>query len=318
MKGYVSEQALAAYAQLVAETQGLNFSEEETYDFTRCVRPNGSAYGTGGRCRKGTQMAKIEAVKKTEPAEPDVGKSSSPSRSGAKVKVFKPDPGVAGERARKKLANLLSEYTKLEQDHYAKFAKSHKLSDVELGSVLHYSANGYIAMNILMRGRKPPEGAYKGAGGAKSGPVIANEAIVGLQSAMKKLPKYEGDVQRGIRVSREEVDKFFKVGGIYSDPAVQSSSAGKARSNESYGTVFGNRAIDYNKATAKGSAQNTALNTVGVTLRISGDHGGRYLGRGSAAKGEEEVLIPPGQPFKVRKISKMPMHIIVELEAVSS
>jgi hypothetical protein len=27
----------------------------ETFDFTRCVRPNGTAYGTGGKCRKGTE-----------------------------------------------------------------------------------------------------------------------------------------------------------------------------------------------------------------------------------------------------------------------
>lgn len=29
----------------------------ENYDYTRCVRPDGSAYGTGGKCRKGTESA---------------------------------------------------------------------------------------------------------------------------------------------------------------------------------------------------------------------------------------------------------------------
>lgn len=29
-----------------------------SYDFTRCVRPDGSSYGTGGKCRKGTESAK--------------------------------------------------------------------------------------------------------------------------------------------------------------------------------------------------------------------------------------------------------------------
>ena len=62
MKGYVSEQALAAYSQFVAEAQGLNFSEGETYDFTRCVRPDGSAYGTRGKCKKGTEGAKEVAA----------------------------------------------------------------------------------------------------------------------------------------------------------------------------------------------------------------------------------------------------------------
>lgn len=45
--------------------QALGFSEEvsgkvaemldETFDFTRCVRPDGTAYGTGGKCRKGME-----------------------------------------------------------------------------------------------------------------------------------------------------------------------------------------------------------------------------------------------------------------------
>ncbi len=32
----------------------------ENYDYTRCVRPNGTAYGTGGTCRKGTPAEKEE------------------------------------------------------------------------------------------------------------------------------------------------------------------------------------------------------------------------------------------------------------------
>jgi len=34
------------------------------YDFTRCVRPNGSAYGTGGKCRKGREEALSQRVGK--------------------------------------------------------------------------------------------------------------------------------------------------------------------------------------------------------------------------------------------------------------
>jgi len=31
---------------------------EEFFDFTRCVRPDGTAYGTRGRCRSGTEAAR--------------------------------------------------------------------------------------------------------------------------------------------------------------------------------------------------------------------------------------------------------------------
>jgi hypothetical protein len=63
MKGHISEEALAAYTQLVADSLGVDFSEGgDTYDFTRCVRPDGSSYGSRGKCRKGTEAgAKQEA-----------------------------------------------------------------------------------------------------------------------------------------------------------------------------------------------------------------------------------------------------------------
>jgi hypothetical protein len=53
--GGFTDEALEAYQKAVAEKEGVEFSEEGTYDFTTCIRPDGSAYGTGGTCRKGTE-----------------------------------------------------------------------------------------------------------------------------------------------------------------------------------------------------------------------------------------------------------------------
>jgi hypothetical protein len=53
MLGNFSSDALAAFQNLVAE----GLSEEEVFDFARCVRPDGSVYGTGGKCRKGREQA---------------------------------------------------------------------------------------------------------------------------------------------------------------------------------------------------------------------------------------------------------------------
>lgn len=39
-------------------------NEQDFYDFTRCVRPDGSAYGTGGTCRKGREEALSNRVGK--------------------------------------------------------------------------------------------------------------------------------------------------------------------------------------------------------------------------------------------------------------
>lgn len=60
MKGSFSEESLRQFSDLVAQTQSADFSEGEVYDFTRCVRPDGSAYGTRGTCRKGTEGAAQE------------------------------------------------------------------------------------------------------------------------------------------------------------------------------------------------------------------------------------------------------------------
>jgi hypothetical protein len=65
MTGSFSEEALRAYAELAAQKQGLNFAEgDDHYDFTRCVRPDGSAYGTKGQCKSGTQKADTNDAKK--------------------------------------------------------------------------------------------------------------------------------------------------------------------------------------------------------------------------------------------------------------
>ena len=48
--GGFSEEALNAYQQAIVEEKELDFSESGTYDFARCVRPDGSAFGTKGKC----------------------------------------------------------------------------------------------------------------------------------------------------------------------------------------------------------------------------------------------------------------------------
>lgn len=61
-----AEEAREAYGYSFSEavSDDFPFVEEavttllSSYDFTRCVRPDGSSYGTGGKCRKGTESAK--------------------------------------------------------------------------------------------------------------------------------------------------------------------------------------------------------------------------------------------------------------------
>jgi hypothetical protein len=53
--GGFTEEALEAYQKALAEQAGTDFAEGDSYDFTTCIRPDGSAYGTRGKCRKGTE-----------------------------------------------------------------------------------------------------------------------------------------------------------------------------------------------------------------------------------------------------------------------
>jgi len=57
MTGSFSEESLIKFNQLASEIMQSNFNETKgSYDFTRCVRPNGTFYGTSGNCRKGTEV----------------------------------------------------------------------------------------------------------------------------------------------------------------------------------------------------------------------------------------------------------------------
>jgi pyruvate/2-oxoglutarate dehydrogenase complex dihydrolipoamide acyltransferase (E2) component len=99
--GDFSEEALLLF-QHAAAAQSYEFSEGDTYDFTRCVRPDGSAYGTGGKCRQGTEG---EAKKPESKAAPRRGNRNSAKPTTAKKPAVKASPAViAKEEA--KLARL--------------------------------------------------------------------------------------------------------------------------------------------------------------------------------------------------------------------
>jgi hypothetical protein len=84
-QGSFSSQALEAYEALIADTFSLDFSEDQVYDFTRCVRPDGSSYGSRGKCRKGTEQAKEG---RQRPAM-IYGKEETPSEREEQVKKVK-------------------------------------------------------------------------------------------------------------------------------------------------------------------------------------------------------------------------------------
>jgi len=90
--GGFTEEALVAYQKALAEQTGSDFAEGDSYDFTTCIRPDGSAYGTGGKCRKGTEG---EAKKKEPKGEPKgKAKEAVPAPTG-KVPSLSAKPNTA-------------------------------------------------------------------------------------------------------------------------------------------------------------------------------------------------------------------------------
>lgn len=98
-----------------------------------------------------------------------------------------------------------------------------------------------------------------------------SEYIVQLESALSKLPAYEGEVFRIIkRIAPEDVRAQFLPGRIWSDPGFASTSFG------------------------------TPLDDCRVVLFMSNTKSGRVISQLSEIASEREVLFPPGVRFKVK------------------
>jgi len=67
MKGYFSEESLNRFSQLAAESAGINFAEN-SYDFARCLLPDGTYYGVskGETCKLGKSVPDREKSDKDE------------------------------------------------------------------------------------------------------------------------------------------------------------------------------------------------------------------------------------------------------------
>ena len=66
-----------------------NEKAQELWDFARCVRPDGTAYGSRGKCRKGTEEAKTKEKKERKPKKGNTPKEPKGLfMSGADVDIF--------------------------------------------------------------------------------------------------------------------------------------------------------------------------------------------------------------------------------------
>jgi hypothetical protein len=104
MNGYFSQEAMEAFTKAVGEE---NFSES-LFDFTRCVRPDGSAYGTSGKCKAGTEEAKQEETPKPKRAAKELKDGGSLTKVAKMVreKTAKKDEAAPAADKAKALEDL--------------------------------------------------------------------------------------------------------------------------------------------------------------------------------------------------------------------
>ncbi len=127
------------------------------------------------------------------------------------------------------------------------------MSIIEAAALLNYTNIGYQLLNLALR---------KGGEEAKA----AQPVVEVLNSALKKLRRYQGVVKRGTSVPNEQL-AVFEVGKMISFPAYTSTSLTSGFS--------GNLKFVIHSKT------------------------GRFIGVHSGIQSENEVLIPPGAKFKV-------------------
>ena len=66
--GSFSEEALTKFNQLCSSS--VNFAEGETYDFVRCIMPDGEVYGTTTQCKQGKPLPEGGKAKEKEKKPP--------------------------------------------------------------------------------------------------------------------------------------------------------------------------------------------------------------------------------------------------------
>ena len=326
MKGSISEEALSLYGRMVAERADLNFSEGDTYDFTRCVRPDGTAYASSGKCRKGTEEAKAtkDAAPKA-PEAPKIGKEpkeayaslmrkqqelvgkgdmSGAMKLNAKIKAAAAKVGESPE-AKAQVAKQKEEgekRMKAEGDFDTAQKKRDEgqlavsLSPKDKKAVFDYtkqsmgeSARSYDNVNGCLR--FPPNCSDK-----KESAKFIKE----FDSALGKLPKNEDGnaFYRGIRVEPGQTEQLYK--------ALENAKPGLRMKDPGYGSYSAERKqADYFTSRKKESK-----NIIFVTRSKDITPINMY----SAIKPENEAILPRGTEQTIRKVTKEGNNLIVELD----
>ena len=212
--GGFTEEALAAYQKALAEQAGTDFAEGDSYDFTTCIRPDGSAYGTGGTCRKGSpgearKEARGEMIKQKH--EVAKLKKTRDETAGGEDKKAAAEARRQHIEAKKKLKELQGKHEGLREEsgdlrRFGASTNRYKATDDDLKKALDsgkLSANTAEKVRVELAQRKAFGGAKKpeqSTADKAMEMVMANARARGMTEIKRSDPaRKPADVQQGPR-----------------------------------------------------------------------------------------------------------------------
>ena len=209
MQGSFSEQSLKQYEELIGEIASVNFSElnSDVYDFTRCVRADGTVYGSRGKCRKGREAA-AAVVTSQAPRKSAAGRMATAAEkleTSAKVKAPVPAP-VATPEVRTVKKSKATPLTAEEKAEKKWLAQKDKLDAIK-------AEHAKMIAEVEARGHK----VYATGTGATMLHRMAKERGIAtpaqLSSIRIKLSQQEPERIKKERLAEEEKKRLSEIAG---------------------------------------------------------------------------------------------------------
>jgi hypothetical protein len=336
MIGNFSLDALSAFQNLVAE----GLSEEQIFDFTRCVRPDGTAYGTSGKCRKGTEEAKtVEAAKPKVAAAPKASKPAKPSKTVKSVKPVKGDAKEIYAALMKKQQELVqkgdingamslneklkavaekiknSPETKAAEEKMKKEAAARTKEEKDFSKAQAKREAAQMAADLTAKDKKVIADYTKETGGQSArsydnmNGCLRNPPTCSDPKVSKTFVK-EFDAALNKLPKNETGERFYR--GIQVYPG-QTEQLYKALENAKPGTKM--KDPGYGSYSAERKQAEHFTNRLGRNIIfVTRSKSITPINMFSEVKSENEAILPRGTEQTIRKVTKEGKTLIVELD----
>jgi hypothetical protein len=329
MKGSFSEESLSQYAELAAQSKTLEFSETDVYDFTRCVRPNGTAYGTNGKCRKGTEQAKEaepqKVVTKLKVKAPknkvELGTKEQYAALMKRQQELVQKGDMAGAMKLTEKIKAAAEKAKDTPEEKTAAAQLKKNAEDRVKEEANFEAaqkkrnEGQLAANLSAKDKKVIADYTKETMGQSARSYDNMNSCLRFPStcpdkktssqftkefdvALAKLPKNEegNKFYRGVSVRPGQTEQLYK--------ALENAQPGTRMKDPGYGSYSAER------RQAEHFTNRNAPNIIFVTRSKSMTP----INMHSKIKEENEAILPRGTEQTIRKVTKEGKNLIVELD----